>query len=776
MQYVEDPHSSTDLPHSELERILMATEGLTTTHIGSIHIFPAAPITNTPVQTDRVSPLDSELYSKTQTSLLERGDSHIAQFEDRHTEKHTSITTTIESETNVATDVSERTTTTAEPASSAVSTSSVTTETTVTSHSPDLKTVAPFDTVSVEVQTEPVLIALDLGDTGGSVSKTVVQEAKEKIVKEREDDSEPESFASATDEEDDASIGEAVMKRIVEVMDDTTETKQSAETTEAKTTRKTEIEKEDKNTSQPEVAPASNQTERIETEDRSSQSREIETRENQTEDAETAAVSVTATPDQTARDAQTDEITTSVHETQIPFVSQNLAQTEVIPVSEACVQTRDHVTVGVATEEPLPEAPRASAEGSSQTDVVPLETTESQTESPSTQDDVTQTNLQAPDVSEVVPRGREAPGARSPPDGVSGVESESQTDITQSIMLQLIHQSTIVTRYGDKAADTGRQAARSDHEAGWSRQKESDSKTDETRSFEQSGKMQFANIFGDASASSTATSHLTMETSASAFSHEKSSDLSPSEPGSVQFPDFLDAPGDLGAAGVVGARDARKDSEVLDSGEGTLPDLIHSDERRSSGTSAEEHPETEDSASEPGRPFETDRNRNKKSQSRIKLSMKSSLEARDGSGQSGPESGAATEASGGILVLSSERESELISTGLLTDPGALLGSAQESEVLSGMDTDPMRLMRSVTAAASRRPPYVLRYSRENEKLGDFCTFFCRLCLPPYVVLLAMLAIACLVSLTEPDELCCFENHYPSTFGVMMTYPNGRPPF
>ncbi len=349
-------------------------------------------------------------------------------------------------------------------------------------------------------------------------------------------------------------------------------------------------------------------------------------------------------------------------------------------------------------------------------------------------------------------------GLQALPAEINSVEMKCHTDLTEAMLLAL-DSSTIVTPHRS-ATEFGMISATRDESSVLRENTPGDDMVDQAAS--SSEKQLRLHDLGKASVAEVSAGKRKDPKQISTFSSTGENTLEERErvldlpldslEGDIHFPDFLDVPGAANATENLSFDvDAAKDN-----GEGSLPDLVVPDDRNLPGIA-----ETQD---------RTTKDQGEGRVAGIGTGMKTEAsEAESTAKLLQGASPAASEASGSFVSGAPSSVSGFPESVVKAECG---GSSPTDD--SSVPTQRTETTSVVLRRRKQRAPLILKYA-EVEKAGVFCTYFCRCCLPCYVLFLLLLAIACILSLFEPDIRCCFENHYPSTFGVMMTYPNGAPP-
>ena len=866
MEFVDDLDPET-IPLSQLEKLLIEMEGMKTTHLGYIYIFPTAQCTNKPVQTDITQTSDVTL----KTEFVEQ---------DICTQDQFHVT-----DTNQLIETSNK-------YKQSISTSSVTTNKDPLNNNNYVSGEGSYPTlVSAEVQTDPVLQLSSLRENllqppSGEIEKLVgspdtdtidivgeddtrvpinnlgdkpttkhtdvkrdestqqslyttdshdkhaesdtdsfesmidMQKEEENVIESIDDFPEDDQHAKDdTDDHDNVPIkNEPVLRKTTRDYpksshDDTDAGQIPSKVEKDKTSDKSkvpELEKEvatlqgsDADTSGVKTSTSQkdgqkdvlSQTLSIIMDDKSNQTSESMNKGNQTDAIKTLEKSSAMELDKFA-DTQTDEIITMKQETQGPVVTHMLSQTKAISNEEHPSQTERTVVVDeelqtedviknrdsqTDTTETVHSQTEMVTKGDvdSQTDVTPNKDEDCQTVAVPLKDRQSQTEQL---IDETVPLAS-SPGSKAPPTRKRAVESESQTDLTESMLLAILGgSSSYVTESGSEPSVIGafgyektkRTIQRREGEGegfkgiiASSRSESGYADASRSRSEEaseiQTKHHQRVKKFGIAGAISPGRNDDENLLDISADGSE----------GNMEFPDFLDGPGDS-AIGAEGNEDNGVDEGfAADNGESYLPDLVSPDDRLLSGVAGDDDDEGKDieSGEIVGGLISQHRGTGSKSGFGRKISPKGMMgfqerlkSTKTGSGYKAEASARGRGISGGsssVKPLILGRSGEQTEQSAEPATGKQLSSLTETEA-------------ALRATLKQRPPIIIKYA-EEDKVGDLCTNFCRCCLPPYVLFLLLLALACLLSLFEPDSRCCFENHYPSTFGVMMTYPNGPPP-
>ena len=874
MEFIDDldPES---IPLSRLEKLLIEIEGMKTTHLGYIYIFPTAQCTNKPVQTDTTQPNDATLKTVLDQHIISQGGSHVTQTDDAYLQLQTDTNQLLETSSKYK---------------QSISTSSVTTNKGVLNNNNYASGEGAYPTlVSAEVQTDPLSQLPSLGESRQQLFQGL-PETEIKDISSEDDisvskdgpgdkpttkhsdvnrdkniqiyttvshdeyvESDTDSFESTTDTQKDAveSIGDLLhdnrhdKKKDTDITDDNgeilpdektsvtkekiTNLKSSADEVAAgqapdeseiddlKDTSRVLVMKMERemanikgtdgdvsvaktSTSQgQEPKDALSQTQPITMGDKSNQSFKNMNQGNQTKAITMLEKSSEMNQDKSSG-TQTDEICTEKQETQVPDVTHFLSQTEAISSAERQSQTEQVVArdEGSQTEQST-----VIKNTDSQTQKVPVVTSHSQTEVVTTGDVISQTDVAPvkdidsqtasvplkdgdsqiePLIDENVPLGI-SPRRKAPTSQKQVMESESQTDLTESMLLTILRSSSSHvaegcsdlsligafgyenTRHLVQSSDEG-PAGYGEIVASGTGYKERQSSTSSSR-FKEGSKVESKRNrrekkFG-----------LVEALSSDRNDEEKLLDVSTDgSEGNVQFPDFLDGPGDSTALSADAESMVADQAFGADNGEGYLPDLVSRDDRLLSGVAGGKDakgqgPQGDEAAIGL---IAQQRGTGRKTPSRSKIPQKEKMRLQQGPQLTTTDAEFLSEASAGGFTMSGESSpSRLLLKGSeeRKEQSAELASGTELSTLTETETT-LRLRRK------RKPPVIIKYA-EEDKVGDLCTNFCRCCLPPYMLFLLLLALACLLSLFEPDSRCCFENHYPSTFGIMMTYPNGPPP-
>lgn len=504
MEFVDDL-DPVKIPLSQLEKLLIEMEGMKTTHLGYIYIFPTAQCTNKPVQTDITQINDITI----KTDFVGQDISTQDQFH--------------ETDTNRLVETSNK-------YKQSISTSSVTTNKDSLNNNNYVTGEGPYPTlVSAEVQTDPVFQLISLGESvpqppSGEIEKLVDSpDTDTKTTKHTgvnkdkntqqyseflfttdshyghvESDTEsidvPQDDQHATDGHDNVTIkNEPVLRKPARDYpkrshDDTDAGQIPSEVEKDEVSDKSKfpnLEKEvaivqgsDKDTST--VKPISHkdghkdvlsQTQSISMDDKSDQTFENMTEGNQTDVIKTLERSSEMELDKCAY-TQTDEIITMKQETQVQVVTHMLSQTEAISNEEPS-QTDPAVVAdeGLQTER-SPEIKNTNSQTdtvtteaiNSQTEVVTKGDVHSQTDVTPSKDEGSQTvavplknrHSQTEQlIDEAVPLAH-SPEAKTPPTRKRAVESESQTDLTESMLLAILSgSSSYVTESGSEPSVIG---------------------------------------------------------------------------------------------------------------------------------------------------------------------------------------------------------------------------------------------------------------------------------------------------------------------------------
>ena len=853
MEFVDDPDT---IPISQLEKILIEMEGMKTTHLGYIYIFPSAQCSNKPVQTDIAQSGDvtrvNEFKRKTTTqhhANLTEGDAYLqSDISDTNqlieaNRNYVQSISTIAMETNK--DVYDNNNKTS---GAGYLRTLVSTETQTDPMQPPLDSY--FHPSQVEEQ--KLRSSSDTYDIGGnddttispmgSIDKPLTKHSDVSVDEDVQlysptgaaddyEESDNDSFESMGEESKDfvdtkkkAGEGLGLYDEPVDDIDEVTVIQRKASEKISTTTKKTKIfgvsdhtrrDREKDNSSDPSRDDNGNEINEIglvvtkpsfltKQGEKSIQSYQNVNQGNQTDEIKISEKS-SEMEQLKSKPAQTDVVVTSKQETQSPVTTHALSQTEVICSEDRHSQTeRLSVGDGDSQTENFTMANTNSQTddlqfGSkySQTTKITMENRRSQTEVTSSTDVHSQTepvsqdhqNTQTePLIDETVPLGS-ASGSRTPPGKKKVSEHDTQTDLTEKMLLAIlsstsqIHASSKSSSEGISYDSSGYAIAIQSQDQPGAAVATASGKYDEVHTAASPSTVKDPLEFESGRKSSKG--KLSMKTSLKSDRHDSDKQLGvsldSSPEGNMQFPDFLDGPGEYGAeTGAVGG--VKEEVHPCDpsGSEGFLPDLVSPDDRLLSGVPDGAERESVDGKvderDEPpsGALGQLDQQQGRttiqlssKRKTQHKLDTEKSTEpSQKGTGfvseePSGGDSVAlAGEMSTGEIIIGAEGEGEEESA----QPSG------ESEISSlTTETDIALRMRR-----KHQLSVIIRYA-EEEKVGDWCTYFCRCCLPPYVLFLLLLALACLLPLTEPDVSCCFENHYPSTFGIKMTYPNGPPP-
>ena len=860
MEFVDDLDSDA-IPISQLETLLIEMEGMKTTHLGYIHIFPSAQCTNKPVQTDITQSGDDTL---------------VHEFKQKTTrQKQVNLT---EGDACLQSDISDTNQLTETSRSYVQSVSTISVETNKEVYDNNNKTSGAGSLctlVSAETQTDPMQPPLESyvhppqvgeqklrssSDTDntpvssvGSIDKPLTKHSDVSVDEDVAlytapgaadvyDESDDDSFESLSEDSkhpeapkkqhrEGAMQYDELLDDIDEVTEDiiqrkasdkiftTTETTIFTDTDQVRRNREKDEDRDlsrDDNVNEisekgllvkePSFLPKQgvlSQTDTISLIEKSSQSYHNVNQENQTDEIKISEKS-SEMEQVKSRPTQTDAIVTSRRETQSPVTTHTLSQTDEIFNEERQSQTerlpagdRDSQTEGVtygSTDSQTDDVHVGSKY--SQTTKITTGNRPSQTEVTSSSDVDAQTepvlqdhqNTQTePLIDETVPL-EVAPGSRAPPGKkkVDLSECDTQTDLTEKMLLAILSSTSQVHSSSKSLAEgifydnsgyviqnqsqdqPGAAAAATSRKYGNTHFTASPSGVKESSEFRNGHKG--------------SKGELSLKTQLASGRHESdqqldvSLDCSPE--GNMQFPDFLDGPGEYGAeTGAVGNVREEVQPSASGNGEGFLPDLVTPDDRLLSGMPDGAEGEDIDGKVDENDEPQCDALGQQQGITTRKSSSKGKLQHRIGTKKSPKSSQKGTGfvsevSSGGDRILLAGKAS----TGKIT-----IGSEGEGEEESAKPSRESEIssLTTETDIALRmkrkgKPPVIIRYA-EEEKVGDWCTCFFRCCLPPYVLFLLLLALACLLPLTEPDISCCFENHYPSTFGIKMTYPNGPPP-
>ena len=865
MEFVDELDPDT-IPISQLEKLLIEMEGMKTTHLGYIYIFPSAQCTNKPVQTDT-----------TQSGEV----THVHEFKQKTTTQHQA--NLLEGDASLLSDISDtnQLTETSRNYVQSASTTPVEANKDVydnnnkTSGAGSLRTL-----VSAETQTDPMQPPLEScvqtpqvgeqkprsssdrdaydidgkDDTTislvGSIDKPLTTHSDVSVDEDVQlyspssaaDDyyeSDNDSFESTNEESKDAAVttmqhGEGTVeydepfdftdqgtvdlnqRKVSSKISTTTKTAIFADTDQARRVKEKEkdselsrddnrnkISEEESLIKEPSFLRKQgifSQTEVISVDEKSIQSYQNVNQGNQTDEIKMSEKS-SGMEQLKSKPSQTGVIVTSKQETQLPVTTHTLSQTEVISNEDRHSQTERH-PVGdgdsqtesfafKSTDSQTDDVPSGSKYSQttkittgnrrSQTEVTSGRDVDSQTEPVSQGHQNTQTE---PLIDETVPLGS-VPGSRGPPGRKKVSERDTQTDLTEKMLLAILssasqvhtssksstegifYDSSVIAIENQSQVQPGAAAAATSGRYDDIRSAASPSSVKESSEFRSGHK--------------DSKGKLSMKTSLISERHDVDRELDvsfdSSPEGNMQFPDFLDGPGEYGAEPGISAREEVQPSDS-GNGEGFLPDLVSPDDRLLSGmpdgAGGEPIGGKVDKSDEPlsGAVGPQQGIVARKSSSKSKLqhrleTVKSTKPSQKGTGfvselsTGGDSASLAGETLTGKITTGSEGEGEEESA----------KPSGESEIYSlTTETDVALQLRR-----KRKPPVIIRYAEEEKVVGDWCTYFCRCCLPPYILFLLLLVLACLLPLTEPDITCCFENHYPSTFGIKMTYPNGPPP-
>ena len=863
MEFVDELDPDT-IPISQLEKLLIEMEGMKTTHLGYIYIFPSAQCTNKPVQTDT-----------TQSGEV----THVHEFKQKTTTQHQA--NLLEGDASLQSDISDtnQLTETSRNYVQSASTTSVEANKDVynnnnkTSGAGSLRTL-----VSAETQTDPMQQPLEScvqapqvgeqkprsssdrdaydidrkDDTTislvGSTDKPLTTHSDVSVDEDVQlfspssaaddyDESDNDSFESTNEESKDAAVttmqhgkGTVEYDESFDFTDQgTVDLNQRKVSSKISTTTKTTIfvdqarrdREKDKDSDlsrddngnkiyeeEPFIKERSSlpkqgivsQAEVISVDEKSIQSYQNVNQRNQTDEIKMSEKS-SEMEQLKSKPSQTDVIVTSRQETQSPVTTHTLSQTEVIsnedrqsqterlPVGDGDSQTesftfksRDSQTDDVPIGSKYSQTTKiTTGNRRSQTEVTSARDVDSQTEPMSQDHQNTQT--EPPLIDENVTLGS-APGSRAPPGRKKVSERDTQTDLTERMLLAILSSTSQVHTslkssaegiFHDSSAVTIENQRQNQPEAAAAA---TSGKYEDMPSAASPSRIKESSEFRSGHKDSKG--KLSMKASLTSGRHDgdKQLDVSfdSSPEGNMQFPDFLDGPGEYGAETTGSLRQEVEPSDA-GNGEGFLPDLVSPDDRLLSGM-----PDGAEGEPIGGKVDESDEAQSgdlgqqqgitaRKSSSKSKLQPK--LETKKSTKPSPRGTGLVSEVStgGDSVALAGETLTGKITLG--SEGKGEEESAKpsgESEISSPItETDVALRMRR-----KRKPPVIIRYAEEEKVVGDWCTYFCRCCLPPYVLFLLLLALACLLPLTEPDITCCFENHYPNTFGIKMTYPNGPP--
>ena len=842
MEFVDDPDT---IPISQLEKILIEMEGMKATHLGYIYIFPSAQCSNKPVQTDIAQSGDvtlvNEFKRKTTTehqANLTEGDAYLqSDISDTNqlidaSRNYVQSTSTISMETNK--DVYDNNNKTSGTGSFRTLVSA---ETQTDPMQPLLDSfVHPSQVEEQKLRSSSDTDTYDIGgkdDTTissvGCIDKPLTKHSDVSVdedvklyspidAADDNEESDNDSFESMSeeskdfgdtkkptgegvvlyDEPDDEDEATIIQRKESGNIPTTTKTTFLADTDTRRDREKDKGSDLSRDDNRDEISEAQllvaeplfltkqgtlSQTDTISLDEKSIQSCQTVNQGNQTDEIETSEKSsemeqLKAKPVQTDASSQTEVICSEDHHSQTErfSVGDGNSQTENFTIKSTDSQT-DDVQVGSKYSQTT-----TITVGNRRSQVTSATDVYSQTEPVSQDRQNTQTE---PMIDETVPLGS-APGSRAPPGKKKVSEQDTQTDLTEKMLLAILS-STSQIHTSSKSSAEGISYDSSGYTIAIQSQDQPGAATEPTSK-------RYADMHSAASPSSvkdplefesgrkSSEGKLSMKTSLKSDRHDSDKQfgvsLDSSPEGNMQFPDFLDGPGEYGAeTGAWGG--VKEEVHPSDPGgsEGFLPDLISPDDRLLSGVPGGAERESVDvKVDERDEPqsgaFGQQQGRcTRKSSSKRKIQHK--LETKRSTEPSQKGIGFVSEApSGGDSVaLAGEMSTREIIIGHDGEGEEESAKPSEESEISSLTTETDIALRM---RRKRQLPVIIRYA-EEEKVGDWCTYFCRCCLPPYVLFLLLLALACLLPLTEPDISCCFENHYPSTFGIKMTYPNGPPP-
>ena len=307
-----------------------------------------------------------------------------------------------------------------------------------------------------------------------------------------------------------------------------------------------------------------------------------------------------------SKPSQTDVIVTSKQATQSPATIHTLSQTEGIcnkdrqsqterlPVGDGDSQTESFAFKSTDTQtDDVPIGSKSSqttklttGNRRSQTEITSAIDVDSQTEPVSQGHQNTQTE---PFIDETVPLGS-APVSRAPPGKKKVSERDTQTDLTERMLLAILS-STSQVRTSSKSSAEGIFY----DSTGYAIKNQSQSQSDaagaatsgnyeDTRSAISPSRVKESSEFRKGHKNSKV--KLSMKTSVKSDHHDGDKQLDVSFDGSpegnMQFPDFLDGPGEYGAETGGSARQEEQTSDP-GNGEGFLPNLVAPDDRMLSG-------------------------------------------------------------------------------------------------------------------------------------------------------------------------------------------------
>ena len=865
MEFVDELDPDT-IPISQLEKLLIEMEGMKTTHLGYIYIFPSAQCTNKPVQTD----------------ITQSGEvAHVDEFKQKTTTQHQA--NLMEGDASQQSDISDTNQLTEASRNYVQSASTIFRETNKDVYDNNNKTSGTGSLrtfISAETQTDPMQPSLesyvhptgvekrklrssfdmDTYDIGGKDNTTIspMESIDKPLTKHSDvsvdedvqlfspagaaddyDESDNDSFESTNEESKHAAAmkkqhGEGTVqhdepfdytdeatvdlnqRKVSSKISTTNKTTIFAVTDQARKDREkdkdSELSRDDNGNKIYEEEPLIkersfmpkqgivSQTEVISVDEKSIQSYQNVNQGNQTDEIKMSEKS-SEMEQLKSKPSQTDAIVTSKQETQSPVTTHTLSQTEVIsnedrhsqterhPVGDGDSQTEsfafkstDSQTDDVPSDSKYSQTTKiTTGNRRSQTEVTSARDVDSQTEPMSQDHQNTQTE---PLVDETVPLGS-APGSRCPPGRKKVSEGDTQTDLTEKMLLAILSSTSQVHTSSKSSAegifyDSSGLAIENQNQGQYEAAAAAASgKYEDMPSAASPSRIKESSEFRNGHKNSKG--KLSMKTSLISERHDgdKQLDVSfdSSPEGNMQFPDFLDGPGEYEAETAGSARQEVEPSDAAN-GEGFLPDLVSPDDRLLSGM-----PDFAEGEPIGGKVDESDEAQSgalgqqqgitaRKSSSKSKLqhrleTKKSSKPSQKGIGfvsevsTGGDGVALAGETLTGKITIGSEGEGE-------EESAKPFGGSEMSSLTKETDVA-LRMRRK------RKPPVIIRYAEAEKVVGDWCTYFCRCCLPPYILFLLLLALACLLPLTERDITCCFENHYPSTFGIKMTYPNGPPP-
>ena len=643
MEFVDDLDPDT-IPNSQLEKLLIEMEGMKTTHLGYMYIFPSAQCTNKPVQTDT-----------TQSGEV----THVHEFKQKATTQHQA--NFMEGDAYLQSDISDTNQLTETSRSYVQSASTISVETNKDVYDNNNKTSGAGylrTLVSAETQTDPMQPRLESyvhpsqveeqklrsssdTDTVGSIDKPLTKHSDVSVDEDVQlyssasaaddyDESDNDSFESTNEETKDAAAtkkqhGEGTVQydkpfdQTDEATVDINQRKIASKisTTTARRDREKDKdsylskddngnkEEEEPLTKEPSFLPKQgivSQTEVISVDEKSIQSYQILNQGNQTDEIKMSEKS-SEMEQLKSKPSQTDVIVTSKQETQSPATTHTLSQTEVIcnedrqsqterlPVGDGDSQTEsftfkstdiqtDDVPIGSKysqTTKITTGNRRSQTEGTSATDV------DLQTEPVSQGHQNTQTEQF---IDETVPLGS-APVSRAPPGRKKVSERDTQTDLTERMLLAILSSTSQVHTSSKSSAEgifydsSGYAIENQSHGQSGTASAATSGKYEGMHSAISSSRVKESSEFRNGHKNSKG--KLSMKTSLKSHGDKRldvSFDGSPE--GNMQFPDFLDGPGEYLAETGGNARQEEQPSDP-GNGEGFLPDLVAPDDRMLSG-------------------------------------------------------------------------------------------------------------------------------------------------------------------------------------------------